>query len=79
MHVNHLHREIFHAECREFKPLCDKVDIYQVVVDPVQHAQTFGLFSAFQRFPLQLLIILVTTAVSVTVKHLPCCPKLDLF
>ena len=23
MHVDHLHREIFHAECWEFKPLCD--------------------------------------------------------
>ena len=24
MHVDHLHREIFHAECSEFRPLCDK-------------------------------------------------------
>ena len=23
MHVDHLHREIFHAKCWEFRPLCD--------------------------------------------------------
>ena len=26
MHVDHLYREIFHAECWEFRPLCDKYD-----------------------------------------------------
>ena len=25
MHVDRLHREIFHAECWEFRPLCDKL------------------------------------------------------
>ena len=27
MHVDHLHREIFHAECWEFRPLCDNVSL----------------------------------------------------
>ena len=27
MHVGHLHRKIFHVECWEFRPLCDKLFI----------------------------------------------------
>ena len=27
MHVDYLHREIFHAKCWEFRPLCDKPSI----------------------------------------------------
>ena len=32
MHVDHLHREIFHAKCWEFRPLCD--NIYMTSAQP---------------------------------------------
>ena len=37
MHVDHLHREIFHAESWEFRPLCDKSKYqFQKLMHPME-------------------------------------------
>ena len=42
MHVDHLHRKIFHAECWEFRSLCDyfwllKINFSFIYIETMEH------------------------------------------